>query len=124
MKTPKKALAADITALLAPLLPTPVPAAGLPKGVQKAIEEMADTILRWRAKQERPVRSLTSARGTSSDSDELAQLMNSRLYQEEPEAAETAPLDLASSQAEAPPLNSLSETPPPLRKRRPRLGAS
>ncbi|UOQ77271.1 hypothetical protein MUN84_00590 [Hymenobacter sp. 5516J-16] len=59
MKTPKKALAADITALLAPLFPSPVPATGLPKGMQKAIEEVADTLLRWRAKQERPARGTT-----------------------------------------------------------------
>ncbi|TGD77564.1 hypothetical protein [Hymenobacter wooponensis] len=108
MKPLKQALVTELTAALAAILP---PAAGtLPKGVAHALDDLADSILRWRASQQRPARSFPGKTG-SSESDALARLMDSRLHEEEePALAPEAPVALPERSGQE-------------RKRRPRLGA-
>ncbi|WP_152981769.1 hypothetical protein [Hymenobacter sp. AT01-02] len=127
MKTPKKALVAELTTALAPILsPTAAPAA-LPKSVTSAIDELAESILRWRAREARPTRTGSSLRPASSESDALARLMDTHLHEEEgsEEPVATLPVTSTPRQAPAAPVASTSPaSPTPARKRRPRLGSA
>ena len=77
-KPAKQALTAQLTAALVPVLPfLPAP---LPTGVAQAVDELADSILRWQARQDRPVR--PSGRPELSTSDALVLLMDSRFAEE------------------------------------------
>ncbi|RPD44337.1 hypothetical protein DNI29_21770 [Hymenobacter sediminis] len=114
MKPLKQALVTELTAALAPLLPA-TPSGALPKGVANAVEDLADSLLRWRANQQRPAR-LPSAKDSSSESDALARLMDSRLHEEE-DTPLSDPAPLPPPQAPA----SVAAQPSPERKRRPRL---
>ncbi|AHJ95294.1 hypothetical protein [Hymenobacter swuensis] len=113
MKPLKQALVTELAAALSTVLP--VTSTGtLPKGVAQAVEELADSILRWRASQQRTLRG--SSKAPSSESDELSRLMQGRLYEEESVSIPDAP-PVPPALAPASPTAQL----PAERKRRPRI---
>jgi hypothetical protein len=104
-KSAKQALLAELTVALASVL-TPRPAP-LPKSVAQAVDDLAESILRWRARQTRPTRPTGGSRPDASTSDELARLMDSRLHEELDAVAEEVEMqqDLG--------IGALGTTPPP-----------
>lgn len=111
MKPLKQALVTELTAALASILPA-TPTGALPKGVANAVEDLADSILRWRASQQRTPRSSTT-RASSTESDELARLMDGQFYEDEG----APPAEVPATGTPAP--VSTPEQPPVERKRRP-----
>jgi hypothetical protein len=76
----KHALVAELTQALAPLLPPTGPAAPtLPKSVAHALEQLAESLLRWRTRQARATRGVSPAPPARSESAALAQLLTGRL---------------------------------------------
>ena len=97
MNTPKKTLVAELTAALGPVLHAqPGAAEALPKPVEKAIEQLAETVLRWRGRQD----AVTAARPkrNPSDSDQLAHLMRTQLT-DEADIDESSPLPTSTMSA-------------------------
>lgn len=79
MNTPKKTLVAELTAALGPVIHAqPSAPEALPKPVEKAIEQLADSVLRWRGRQE-AIASTSQSKRNPTDSEHLAQLMRTRL---------------------------------------------
>lgn len=113
MKPLKQALVAELTTALATVLPD-VPIGTLPRGIGHAVEDLADSILRWRASQQRTPRVSTS-RANSAESDALAQLMDEQFYED----GDTLPAEVPAPSTPA--AVSLPEQPPVARKRRPRI---
>jgi hypothetical protein len=113
VKSLKQALVAELTTALATVLPD-VPTGNLPRSIGHAVEDLADSILRWRASQQRPPRTATS-RASSAESDALARLMDGQFHEEE----DTAPAEPPVAATPAP--VTLPEQPPVERKRRPRI---
>lgn len=116
-KPAKQALVAELLAVLAPLL-TPAPLL-LPKSIAHAVDELAESILRWQARQVRPTRLASSYRTEASPSDALTRLMDTCLHEE----VEGLP-----SQSNLPDEEAITPTPlasqtpmTDVKKRRPRL---
>lgn len=115
-KPAKQALVVELMAAVAPLIsPTPTP---LPKGITQAVEDLAESILRWQARQQRPTYSISSHRTELSAADTLAGLMEGHLYEE----GEALRIDEeVSNEALAPPVPASPPTRPEQKKPRPRL---
>lgn len=113
VKPLKQALVIELNSALAALLPV-APTGVPPKGVTQAVEELADSILRWRASQHRSAHRPTS-KSSSSESDALARLMDGQLHEEDAPAQPTAILPPAALSDNPP------HHPPAERKRRPRI---
>jgi len=114
VKTPKKALVAELTSMVLPVLTQQDSAlTSLPRGVAQAVEQVADAILRWQTRQQAP--SLTRDRSTRTESDELTGLLADRFHHESDEQLATASAEDSDGSPIVPP------TTVPTKKHRPRL---
>jgi len=123
VRTSKKALVAELTAALAPVLtPQGPPLATLPKNIEQAVEHLAETILRWQTKQQKSARPAARSSDSLSEASMLTQLMGERLHEEDAEETDTLP---SASETDVDPGNASSaELTDSGQKRRPRLSTS
>lgn len=108
-KTAKQALVAELTTTLAAVLP---PATfPLLKGIAQAVDYLADSILRWQARQQRPTRAVAKAPLEASATDALTRLMDGRLHEEPEPLPDESPAAIESPSI-SPSATSLPADPP------------